>query len=222
MSDAKSKNSIPIDDTQAVYALNTDILDLVQEKTSIMVSEYPKESLSAIVYALVLAVVRSTVFRKTNGSMVADILVYYLECYKRYRMSKEPEGDPTVFINEAGVALLDLYILDAHNQTKRKLAELISASIREHWIDRVIADETIEGMDEFNIINNLTLLTNTLPFYTARPRRNKNITYVAWLKLILTKLCQEDNSRFLLSDESVLHVLAQISTRQKTILITKH
>jgi hypothetical protein len=222
MSDAKSKNSIPIDDTQAVYALNTDILDLVQEKTSIMVSEYPKESLSAIVYALVLAVVRSTVFRKTNGSMVADILVYYLECYKRYRMSKEPEGDPTVFINEAGVALLDLYILDAHNQTKRKLAELISASIREHWIDVVVKDESIEGKDEFMIANNLTLLSTTLPFYTARPRRDKNLAYVAWLKITFTKLFETGNARMMLEAPDVLNVLSQIQKRKKIIIIPMH
>jgi hypothetical protein len=224
MSDSGSNNSIPIDDddTQPTYALNTNILDLVEEKTRILADEYPHEPLSNIVYTLVLAVVRSPLFRKTNGSMVADILVYYLECYKRYRISQEPETDPTVFINTAGIALLDLYILDAHNQTKRKLAELIAASIREHWIDRVVKDDSIEGTDEFNIVNNLTLLSTTLPFYTARPRRAKNLAYVAWLETTFTKLFETGNARMLIEAPDVLHVLDQILKRKKIITIHMH
>lgn len=219
---AQNATPLDIDETQPEYALSTPILDLVQNNAVTLVEEYPNDSIASIIYTLVLTIIRSPQLRKTNGTMVPDILVYYLESYKRFRHNQEPDKDPTQFLNEAGLTLFDLYCEDPHNQTKRKLVELIAGSIRDHWLDRVIKDETIEGNDEFMIVNNLTIITNTISKYTARPRRDKNLTYIAWIRVILTKLFNEGDGRFLLDAPDVKAVIDQITKGHKTILITKH
>lgn len=205
------------------YGLSTDILNLIQDNVKILVDEYPDKSLATIIYTLTLTVVRSPQLRRTNGSMVPDILVYYLESYKRYRQYQEPDvEDQNRFLNEASLTLFDLYVEDPHNQTKRKLIELVAGSIREHWIDKIVKDESVEGLDEFTIVNNLTLLTETISKYTARPKRDKNLTYVAWLKVVFEKLFQTNDFTPLKDGSDILRVIDQILKRRKIIFVTVH